>query len=186
MTCAEFIEAFSEFVDETGSDELRAEARRHRDRCASCRRYEAVYREGVQLLHRELEEVGVTDDFHPRLQHRLFHVDDERALARSRPALSPTSFVIGTAAVLAVFLIGPSLRDSAHEVELSPIVVSVPSSHPVGLRMPLPSFLPASLLPTTLELRGDDLWRQPAALFYEYAPIRARYRNPVPPQLGLE
>lgn len=186
MTCADFIEAFSDYVDETGSVELRAEALRHRDACASCRRYEEVYRSGVRLLHRELDEVVVSDDFHPRLQHRLFHVDDERALRRSRAGVSPASLVLGTAAALAILLTGPSFLQPDPEVELSPIVVSVPSSHPQGLRMPLASFLPASLLPTTLELRGDDLWRQPSALFYEYAPVRARYRDTAVPRIGLE
>lgn len=186
MTCADFIETFSEFVDQTGSEASRAEALRHRDECPSCRRYEEVYRGGVELLHHELDQVEVAEDFHPRLQHRLFHVDDERALARSRSGLSPAGVVLGTAAALAVLLIGPALLEPHPEVELSPIVVNVPSSHPQGLRMPLQSFLPASLLPTTLELRGSDLWRQSSALFYDYAPIRARYRDAVLPGLGLE
>lgn len=185
MTCTEFIEAFSDLVDQTGSEHLRAEALRHRDSCADCRRYEEVYRGGVRLLADEIEEIEVQEDFHLRLQHRLFHVDDERALARSRSGLAPSTMVLGAAAMMAL-VAAPSFFEPDPEVELSPIVVSVPSSRPAGLRVPLPTFLPASLSPSTLELRGDDLWRQSAALFYHYAPIRARYRDGSSPRLGLE
>lgn len=186
MTCDEFIEAFSDLVDETGSEKLRAEALRHRDACADCRRYEEVYRGGLRLLETEIDEIEVSEDFHLRLQHRLFHVDDERALARSRAGVAPSSMVLGAAAVMAALLAVPPFFEPDPEVELSPIVVSVPSSLPAGLRVPLPTFLPASLSPSTLELRGDDLWRQPAALFYPYAPVRARYRNAASTGLGLE
>lgn len=186
MTCAEFIDAFSDLVDETGNEELRTAALRHRDGCANCRRYESVYRGGLRSLVDGLEPVEVAEDFHLRLQHRLFHVDDERALARSRSGFSPTTMVLGAAAALTALVMVPALMEPDPEVELSPIVVSVPSSLPAGLRIPMTSLLPASLSPSTLELDGDDLWRQPTAQFYPYAPIRARYRGVALPRLGLD
>lgn len=186
MTCSEFIRHFSDHIDATGSDEIREAAARHRDSCAGCRRYEEVFLQGRSLLAASLDEVSVDDDFHPRLQHRLYHVDDERALARSTAGFHPSALVLGAAAMVAVLLGIPMVFEPDPEVELSPIVVSVPAPRPLGLRMPLPSLMPASLSPAALELDGNDLWRQSAALFYEYAPARARYRDLSGTRLGLQ
>lgn len=185
MTCSEFIESFSDHIDETGPPDLRRAAHRHRDGCASCRRYEEVYLRARDTLVEVADEVELDDDFHDRLQHRLFHVDDERALARSAPALHPSVMVLGAGVLLASLAAGPLLEPEP-EVELSPIVVSRPAHRPLGLRIPLPSLLPASLSPAALELDGDDLWRQSASLFYEYAPVRARYRDASPTRQGLQ
>jgi hypothetical protein len=186
MTCSEFIQNFSDFIDETGPSDTRESAARHRDACARCRRYEEVFHRGRSLLTASIEEVAVDEDFHPRLQHRLYHVDDERALARSRAGFHPSVMVLGAVAVVGVLVGLPLLFEPDPEVELSPIVVSVPAPRPLGLRMPLPTLLPASFSPAALELDGNDLWRQSAALFYEYAPARARYRGTSGTRLGLQ
>ncbi len=180
------MESFSDYVDDTGAPEVREAALRHRNGCVRCRRYEEVYRGGLRILATEPEELEVPEDFHPRLQHRLYHVDDERALARSAAGIHPSLLVVGAAAVFAALVGVPALLEPDPEVELSPIVVSAPSPRLPSLRIPLPSMLPASLSPAALELRGDDLWRQPTALFYDYAPVRARYREAASSRLGLE
>lgn len=186
MTCTEFIQHFSDHIDESGSSEILESAARHRDSCVRCRRYEAVFLEGRSLLAGSVEQVSVDEDFHPRLQHRLYHVDDERALARSSAGFNPTVMVMGAVAMVGVLMGVPLLFEPDPEVELSPIVVSVPAQRPLGLRMPLPTLLPRSLSPAALELDGNDLWRQSAALFYEYAPARARYRDASGTRLGLQ
>lgn len=187
MTCSEFIESFSDYLDEAGPSDVRENALRHRNGCARCRRYEEVYLRGLSVLSDDSDEIDLPEDFHPRLQHRLYHVDDERVLARySATGLPPSLMVAGVAAVFAVVVGVPAVFGPDPEVELSPIVVSTPASRPQGLRIPLPSLLPASLSPAALELNGDDLWRQPTALFYDYAPVRARYRAAASSRLGLE
>ncbi len=177
MTCSAFIEGFTDYIDGEADASTQEAARRHRDACASCRRYETVYLEGRSLLQ-DGESLEVGDDFHPRLQHRLYHVDDERALARSRPGSASAAMLLGVAALAVAAAWTPALLDEP-EVELSPIVVDRPAPRPLGLRAPFASLLPASMLPTgaALDLDGDDLWRQPSALLFEYAPIRARYRQ---------
>lgn len=186
MNCSDFVQNFSDYIDETGPPELREASVAHRDACAKCRRYEEVFLRGRSLLASTLEEVTVDESFHPRLQHRLYHVDDERALARSSAGFHPSMIVLGAVAMVSVLMGVPLLFEPDPEVELSPIVVSVPASRPLGLRMPLPSLMPASLSPAALELDGDDLWRQSAALFYDYAPARARYRDASGTRLGLQ
>lgn len=175
MTCSDFIEGFTDYIDGEADGATHEAARNHRDRCASCRRYEAVYLEGRALLQ-GAEPVEVGADFHPRLQHRLFHVDDERALARSRSGSSAAAMLLGVAALVMAAAWTPALLDEP-EVELSPIVVDRPAPRPFGLRAPFASVLPAGVVPAGLDLGGDDLWRQPSALLFEYAPVRARYRQ---------
>ncbi|MBT8335173.1 MAG: hypothetical protein KJO11_01125 [Gemmatimonadetes bacterium] len=184
MTCSEFIESFSDYIDENAPQQVLAAARRHRDACPRCQRYEVVYRRGCSVLSQDSLEVD--EHFHGRLQHRLYHVDDEKALARSTAGYHPVVMVLGTAALVAGLVGVPVVLAPDPEVELSPIVVSAPEARPLGLRIPLPSLLPTSLSPAALELEGDDLWHRPADLFYEYAPVRAHYRAASSTRLGLQ
>ena len=184
MTCSEFIESFSDYIDETGPEELRAEAQRHLGACPRCQRYESIYRRGCSVL--SADSVEVDDHFRDRLQHRLYHVDDEKALARSSAGYHPVVMIVGTAALVAGLLGVPVVFGPDPEVELSPIVVSAPEKRDLGLKIPLPSLLPASLSPAALELDGYDLWHRPADLFYDYAPVRARYRDASTSRLGLQ
>lgn len=174
MTCSEFIEGFSDYIDCIAESDVVEAARAHRRGCARCRRYEEVYLRGRELL-RATTDLEVGEAFEERLQHRLFHVDDERALARSRSSSTSAAFLLGVAALLMLAAWSPTLLDEP-QVQLSPIVVTRPAPRPLGLRVQLPSLLPSSS-PAALELSGEDLWRQPSALLFEYAPVRGRYRQ---------
>jgi anti-sigma factor RsiW len=125
MTCSDFIEGFTDYIDGEADPSVRRAARTHLDGCVSCRRYERVYLEGRSLLL-GAEQVEVGEDFHPRLQHRLYHVDDERALARSRSGSTSAALLLGAAALLMAAAWSPALFDEP-EVELSPIVVDRPA-----------------------------------------------------------
>lgn len=172
MTCSEFIEGFSDYVDGVGDPARIERARAHRGTCPSCERYEAVYLRGRDLLLGQ-EAVEVGEDFRPRLQHRLFHVDDERALARA-PSGSAT-LLLTVAAALTVAAWSPTFLEEP-EVELSPIVVTRPAPRPLGIRLPSTS-VSGSVSPAVLGYQRDELWRQPSDLLFEYAPVRARYKR---------
>ena len=173
MTCANFIEGFSDYIDGTGASDAVERARDHRDECPRCRRYEEVFLRGRELL-RATEGPEVPEDFHPRLQHRLYHVDDERAVGRSSSS-SAAAAVLSIAALLMVAVWSPSMFGEP-EVELAPIIVSRPAPRPLRIRFPMPSLLPSSS-PAALDLNGGDLWRTPSALLLEYAPVWAPYRQ---------
>ena len=186
MTCAEFLEHFSDYVDDGGNARIVAEARAHRDTCLSCRRYEDTWRRGLAVLSEGGEtDVELDADFHARLQHRLYSVDDRRAAERygsSRGVLAAAALVAG---LVFVGTVVPPLVERP-EVALAPIVVDRPALRPLGLRWPVKTVLPRGLEPRPLELRGEDLWDRPSDLFFEYAPVHSIRRAASSTRLVLE
>ena len=71
MTCAEFLERYTDFRDGlvTAPRELRRFGR-HLARCAGCRRYDAAVRRGVLALQ-AVETIEPSRDFRRRLDARL-------------------------------------------------------------------------------------------------------------------
>lgn len=172
MNCSEFLDAFSDYFDGSGDGELVAAVETHMAACEECRRYRDVVERGTDLL-RSFPEVEVSEDFYPRLQHRIYHVDEERAFT-PRGSASTATTALGMALILTIAAWAPTLR-SAPEVELSPIVVSEPSADraaaPAGT-----GFRP---------LRGgfglghgsSDLWQEPNALLFEFSPLSEGVRR---------
>src|SRR2546428_7771191 len=71
MTCAEFLERYTDFRDGliTAPRELRR-FERHLARCAGCRRYDTAVRRGVLALQ-AVERIEPSRDFRRRLDARL-------------------------------------------------------------------------------------------------------------------
>lgn len=115
MDCDLFLDGYSEFrdglLDRAREDGFRA----HLDACASCARYDRVVGGGVRLL-RDEEPLVVQDDFMARLQHRLYHVDEERAEARRRPRGRTVAGTLAAAAVAALTIIPTTRAGSAPPV----------------------------------------------------------------------
>ena len=73
--CNRFLQEYSDFRDGALSVEQEAEFREHVAKCPCCARYDRVLRAGSELLaHLPAEQPA--DDFMPRLQHRLYNVDE--------------------------------------------------------------------------------------------------------------
>lgn len=175
MRCATFLEHFSEYVDETAPAGLQAELEGHLATCTSCRSYRATWAEGRLLLEQTLELAELAPDFHDRLQHRIYSVDDRRAVARYGPAQGATAGLLAIALLLVAGILVPRLT-AEPEVVLSRIVVDRPERRPLQVRLPMPTVLQNTWRPSPLELTGDDLWDRPWDLFQEYAPVRGRAR----------
>ncbi|NJD10802.1 MAG: hypothetical protein FIB01_10360 [Gemmatimonadetes bacterium] len=83
LACGSFLARHSAYLDgdltlaETQVHEAHAAA------CAACARYASVLQRGTSML-RELPPLLPSSDFHQRLQHRIFHVQDAGALAAER------------------------------------------------------------------------------------------------------
>lgn len=190
MTCQEFLARFSEYYDERLEIPQEAAFDGHLRECASCRRYVEVVRRGTDLL-RSLPSPDLPDDFHPRLKHRLYHVDDGRALARG----SSTSATTAVTALAMAILLGlvawtPALVDGGPEVvRLPPVEVTRPA--------PRSTFFPrrstSALFPveppsprTPVEDSFGPLWDRSNAVLYRYSPLSERYREPRLVRTGLD
>jgi anti-sigma factor RsiW len=124
MVCQEFIDSYTEYMDGLLDDDDYARVEKHLADCDSCRRYKRVLTRGLSLW-RGLPVAVTSPDFRPRLQHRLYHVEEEGKLSDRQRA--------GKAALAAVALVGlvamawiPFAARMSYEVELPAVVVQAP------------------------------------------------------------
>ncbi len=182
MTCTEFVDCFSGYYDGTAPEALILDAEEHLEGCATCRRYRHVMDRGAELL-RALPEPEVVEDFAPRLQHRLYHVDQEAALRSHTNSGTTALALVGMAVLLAAAAWSPAFRSTVPTVELEPIVVSRPP-HRAMLR----SF---TAFPTHFgqqpPVTNAGLWDDASALLFRHSRLYQRYgsRSPLL-RTGLE
>ena len=167
MTCSEFHDRFSDYYDGTGDPSFLGDADSHLASCPECRRYHAVLVQGSAVL-RSAPRLAVTDDFFARLQHRIYHIDDETALTRAAGSATTVSAAVAIVVVIALAAWSPALV-RAPRVELPPIVVSQPEPRAVGVRPPQWLAASTDVVSTRVE-RG--LWDDPD-LFTRYSPLAA-------------
>lgn len=176
MTCSEFVAHFSEYYDGTAPEEFARRAEEHLERCPTCCRYRDVVERGAGLLRR-LPAPDLPDDFRPRLQHRIFHVDDPVVPGGPTSSVSTIMAVVGMAVLLAAVAWSPALRPQMPVVDLPPIVVSRPPAAlgvtPAGA-FPFGVAIPAR---RAADMRQwEDLWDDANWLLFEYSPLSRRYR----------
>jgi len=172
MNCSEFVGRFTDYHDGLVSAEGRAAMDGHVAGCGACRRYVDVVEKGAALL-RALPSPELREDFGPRLQHRLYHVDDEGGLAVPTASGTTALTVLGMAILLTAVAWSPALRAGAPAVELEAIVVSRPPSRsPARPANALPVEYAAAVPLANME---SGLWDD--ALLYEYSPLSQRYRR---------
>jgi hypothetical protein len=85
MDCGTFLDGYSDFRDGQLMLPDRVAFEAHLRECASCARYDRVVDGGVKVL-RDLPELEVSGDFMERLQHRIWHEQDDMAAVRARRA----------------------------------------------------------------------------------------------------
>jgi anti-sigma factor RsiW len=169
MNCTEVVARFSEYLDGTASKPDVSAIERHLNECGNCARYHNVMVHGAALL-RDLPEPELPEDFEPRLQHRLYHVDDERTLRAHAASGTPAMTVLGIALLLTAIAWSPTIFSGLPVVQLPPIVVDrAPERTP---------FRPASTVPGTFSTKtepdlDDPLWV--GQLLYDYSPLSQRY-----------
>lgn len=124
LDCSEFLEGYSGFRDGTLGEVRSADFEEHLGVCDACARYDRVIRDGVALV-RELPEIEPSYDFLPRLQHRIYHLEDDRARARQGSGASAV-LISGIALAIGATAWAPLLRGGAPVVELPPVVAHAP------------------------------------------------------------
>src|SRR5213593_4781223 len=120
MTCAEFLERYTDFRDGliTAPRELRR-FERHLAQCAACRRYDTAVRRGVLALQ-AAATIEPSRDFRRRLDARL---DRERRAAREVPARAGIAAALFVAAALAMLALEGVRRP---EMASAPVLPPVP------------------------------------------------------------
>jgi hypothetical protein len=172
MNCSEFLSQFSEFYDAPNGAPVRKEAEAHMAACGKCARYKEVVTRSVALLH-AMPRAELAESFRPRLQHRLFHLDDGGSVARpGKGSATPAVTVLGMAILLTAVAWSPKIGGGVPEVELPAIVVSGPPMPELLFEPDAPGFTPVSS-----DLFPGGLWSDAENLLYEYSPMSERNRS---------
>lgn len=124
MRCEHFLESYSDYVDGLLDESAQSECTEHVDGCPSCSRYARVMQEGVDLF-RELPSAEPASDFSPRLQHRLYHVEDNIPWAAAHPGGSAAILAVAAVGLLSLFWL-PFATQIPVEVQFAPVAVQAP------------------------------------------------------------
>lgn len=188
MDCPEFIARFSEYYDGTGGADETGRMEAHLAACSSCRRYHRIVSKGGQLL-RSLPTPELPPDFEPRLQHRIYHVADEAALARTVSSGTTGATAFAMAMLLTAVAWSPTMKDAGPTLELTPVETQLadpfePSAGGGGATLAPEFNAPPSLFRPPNQLTGGQqqeagqrLWVHTHSLLYEYSPLSDKYRQ---------
>lgn len=182
MKCSEFLARFSDFYDGGAPEPDRVAFSAHLEGCASCRRYLEVVRRGVDLL-RELPPIEPREDLPERLRHAVYSLEEERRRRRSSPGASGVMAMVAAAAVLAMLVWTPLLRNVEPTVELTPIVARRPAPLPF---VPLAVPRPAPTTQSSALFAESDLWSRSNALLYQHSNLGRRYRASGLVRIGIQ
>ena len=131
MNCTDVVECFTDYLDGASAPSEEIAIEEHFRDCPECSRYRDVLIHGTELL-RDLPEPDLKDDFTPRLEHRLYHVDDDRAIAAHSGARIQAVTVVGIALLLTGVAWSPTLFVREPAVELPVVVVDEPPIRGAG------------------------------------------------------
>lgn len=165
MDCGTFLDGYSDFRDGLLSLPERVAFERHAKECDHCARYDRVVSKGVDVLH-GMPELEVSDDFMDRLQHRLYHVEDEMAAVRRRrsPVSRGAASALTAAACIAAVALLPRLYSAAAPTVavLPSVAASAPRAADTGYRLAnAPVASPSSGLAAQLEEVGVEVYPMP-------------------------
>jgi hypothetical protein len=141
VDCERFLDRYSDFRDGLLPERERMGLEAHLAECPECARYDEVVGEGIRVLL-GLPEIDPSPDFAARLQHRLFHLEEEMAVRR-RSSGASVALTLGIAAAIGAAAWLPVITES--RLPLLPPAVAHAPYHPDQL----PIVFHAALLPQT-------------------------------------
>ena len=182
MTCSKYFKNFSDLIDgNTAKEDVRA-FEEHLNECSACSRHRRVIEQGSALL-RALPRPKLSENFVPKLRHRLYHVDDQHPL-RSPASVAMPAALLATAVVLMIVSWLPILRDATPEIALETVVVEQPPlrvmQQPIVMSSSSSGFVVypfADFSEETLSDFRQELWNEAHVLLFEYSPLSQRSRQ---------
>ncbi len=176
MNCQQYLALFSDHHDGTLGEELGAEMDAHRSGCSRCAEYARTLEAGVGLL-RSLPLPELSSDFRPRLDHRIYHVEDGPSIAREALGTgATTASVLAMAVLLALVAWSPGVKRPEPPVHLPAVVVQSPPAPTFTPRAPGPTFSRGlSLLPST-DFQ-DGFWGDAHQLLFEFSTLSEKRRS---------
>lgn len=140
--CDDVIARHSDYLDGLLPAHEAAQVQWHLSTCSSCARYDRVVRRGLEMV-RELPEVLPSEDFAERLQHRIYHLQDGRAIANQRTAGAAATFAV--ASMIALLAWSPLILGGAGPAPGMQATAAPPRPEP-------------AVLPPPRLLDGEDVW----------------------------
>jgi hypothetical protein len=123
--CDRFIQEYSDYRDGVLTADRQAEFREHVAACACCARYDRVLRAASDLLS-QLPGAEPDEDFMPRLQHRLYNIDEGLGdLPAHRFAGAAALVGVAAVGILALFWL-PFAATVPMEMQLDPVAAYIP------------------------------------------------------------
>ena len=182
MTCSDYIKNFSDLIDGNTAEEDLQAFEEHLHECSACSRHRHVIEQGSALL-RTLPKPKLSENFVPRLRHRLYHVDDQHTL-RSATSVAMPAALLTVAVVLLIVSWLPVIRDTTPEIALETVVVEQPllqvTRQPSVMSSSSSGFVIypfADLSERALSDFRQELWDEAHALLFEYSPLSQRSRQ---------
>ena len=128
VSCGEFRKYFSEYRDGYLDPADAAAMREHVKVCEACARHQRAFELGIGEL-KALPSIEPSYDFVQRLQHRLYHLDEERSTwGRSNGSGASSGFVLGLVLLISAAAWVPLAKQRAAVVQLPPVVAATPKT----------------------------------------------------------
>jgi hypothetical protein len=195
MTCDEFLDRYSDFVDDEGvspEDRLRFEG--HVATCRPCARYHAVLARGTAVLREEAGAPRFRDDFRERLQHRIYLSEFESRQRRFGAFAGSGRGWVGAGLAAASLLLvlgawqaisGALALTRTHAlppiVATAPPRILVPADAGWGARVgrPVGDRVPTVRVPA-------ELWIESHDMLYEHSALYQRHRQGTMVRAGIQ
>lgn len=123
--CKDFLERYTDYVDGALAADERCRFDAHLEGCRSCRRYRRVMTRGLAAW-RALPRATTSPDFLPRLQHRLYHIDESPKRSWQRQAGRAAAIALASAGLFTLGVSNGS-QPLLVEVQLPPVMVDAPA-----------------------------------------------------------
>jgi hypothetical protein len=165
VDCSQFLDGYSDFRDGLLQGAVLKEYEEHLSVCSSCSRYDRVVGRGAQIF-RELPPLDPSYDFLPRLQHRIYHLEEETRRSGRRASGTSVALTLAITVMLGMAAWAPTVRPRPAVVELPPVAAHAPHR-----AAPVPVLFRAGPLLAPVAQPVAVSAPPVSTLFFQYSPL---------------